>query len=57
MNFLVELYYNRSTYFQYKYADMTASDVAAMLTNFRNLRIQDIKQFGKIVHTCTVTML
>ena len=27
---------------------MTASDIATMLTNFRNLRIQDIKQFGKM---------
>ena len=49
---------------QYKHADMAVSDIATMLTNFKNLRIQDIKQFCKTLvltqikllcnHACTI---
>ena len=38
---------------QYKHADMAASDIATMLTNFRNLRMQDIKLFGKMYNIAT----
>ena len=31
---------------QYKHAEMAARDIATVVTNFTNLKVQDRKQFG-----------
>ena len=43
---------------QYKHADKAANDIATLVTNFKSLKLQEIKQFGiTLVATSTVTQL